>query len=916
MENAFVQIEDSFKISKTEYDIAGKEIPIDEAEASFRFAIGWALKEGYTDDDLLFLKNGTEPLEKQYSNVEVELKSGEYVEVAIYGKREDVFSAFWTYEWWYNGVYMVTINGEQVGIIDGWRAFNYAPGSPYYPETELTDVAFRNYRTSFPLIKALNNEVPPDTTFTFDIYNADGTLAKGNVVVTANPGNFYPSTYVSLPDGEYYLVETAINSTDEAWSASPLTEKIYFSVDNSKFTSGQIVTLDDSAAGLALMAYSRQQVMEFIEKYPYFSSFWTFSNSMLVFNDTVGVQGVEKKWLRMPGQSYEDLSAEIVALCASAEVIGQSFPIEFYGGRVRSEDGTWMEYVDLQDSATVTFTANDGSLSDYPASAYPAMCTFTLTGGASAAARICEWPGTYGQLKFAEKAAEGWLLTLRRLQDWQRFDNTETGSLTLAKAVAGDADPDQEFDFKLFLFSPQSDYSTLYLSAEELDETEQTVLEFLSSFAGVEDWSREWKMNELCPELRLYNMRYSMGLASEAMPLGYLFPEDWDMPYLQISLKAGESVTIPNLPARCIYVVQESDYSADGYVTKARYVVGGLDDVETVATVTNNYLDSKTTHRVEKLWEQPENEPDKSVPVQVQLTAGGKAQGAPVTLNAENEWTHTWTELPMFTESGDAIVYAAEEVAVPAGFTAETETKDGVTTITNSLSVDLTVKKEWNDSNDRDGLRPKSLKVQLLADGEAVSGKTVTLNAANSWSATLKGLPSSKDGKEIAYSWDEGTVSGYSLTGTSVSGKVTTLTNTHAPGTVEISGTKTWDDSNDRYGKRPASITVRLKADGVEVASVKVTAAEGWKYTFKDQPKNNAAGKAIVYTVTEDAVPGYTTRVSGYNLTNTYQPRRFFSPRTGDGNQPMLWLGLALLSGVGVCAEVSRRKRKESKGKR
>ena len=39
------------------------------------------------------------------------------------------------------------------------------------------------------------------------------------------------------------------------------------------------------------------------------------------------------------------------------------------------------------------------------------------------------------------------------------------------------------------------------------------------------------------------------------------------------------------------------------------------------------------------------------------------------------------------------------------------------------------------------------------------------------------------------------------------------------------------------------------------------------------------------------------------------------SPRTGDGNQPLLWLGLALLSGLGVCADLVRRKRKESKGK-
>lgn len=66
---------------------------------------------------------------------------------------------------------------------------------------------------------------------------------------------------------------------------------------------------------------------------------------------------------------------------------------------------------------------------------------------------------------------------------------------------------------------------------------------------------------------------------------------------------------------------------------------------------------------------------------------------------------------------------------------------------------------------------------------------------------------------------------------------------------------KTWDDSNS--SRRPDEITVNLLKNGTKAGSKKITADMGWKYTFKNLDKYDAAGKEIKYTVTEEKVPGY-----------------------------------------------------------
>ena len=94
-------------------------------------------------------------------------------------------------------------------------------------------------------------------------------------------------------------------------------------------------------------------------------------------------------------------------------------------------------------------------------------------------------------------------------------------------------------------------------------------------------------------------------------------------------------------------------------------------------------------------------------------------------------------------------------------------------------TLDLTVRKVWNDQNNVAEIRPNRLVVTLNANGTAI--QTVTLNADNNWTATVEDLPAMADGQPITYSWTEAEVLGYTQTGNVADGNTTTITNTYTP---------------------------------------------------------------------------------------------------------------------------------------
>ena len=350
---------------------------------------------------------------------------------------------------------------------------------------------------------------------------------------------------------------------------------------------------------------------------------------------------------------------------------------------------------------------------------------------------------------------------------------------------------------------------------------------------------------------------------------------------LEYANKAG-SITLNNLSVGTYEVTEVADAKGTAIknATKFPYTVSKIKgSVEVVAgnaveyTVTNSKGELKVSATVKKVWNDGNNRDGKRPEnLKVDLKKGDTVIKE-VTLNAGNNWTATVTDLEE-KENGQTIDYTWSEKDLPEGYSLTSTNKEGsITTLTNSYTpgkVSATVKKIWNDGNNQDGKRPENLKVELKKGDTVI--KEVTLNAGNNWTATVTDLEEKENGQTIDYTWSEKDLpEGYSLTSTDKEGSITTLTNTYFIETIKIEGTKTWSDGGNQDGSRPSSITVNLLANGTKVASKEVTAKDNWKYSFTDLPKYEN-GIAINYTVTEDAVAGYSTTINGYDITNSYTP--------------------------------------------
>lgn len=176
--------------------------------------------------------------------------------------------------------------------------------------------------------------------------------------------------------------------------------------------------------------------------------------------------------------------------------------------------------------------------------------------------------------------------------------------------------------------------------------------------------------------------------------------------------------------------------------------------------------------------------------------------------------------------------------------------------------VEPRVRKVWNDGDNRDGIRPTSVTVNLYNDGTDPID-TCKLSEANGWSHTFGLLPKfAANGTEIAYTVDEVKVKSYAtqVTGSAASG----YTVTNKLDTVDVVLVKTWDDLSDAMGDRPGTDAflrlVTLKQNGTAFTKVTPTvAASGNTYTvtWKGLPKSDANGEAYAYSVEESVVANY-----------------------------------------------------------
>ena len=201
------------------------------------------------------------------------------------------------------------------------------------------------------------------------------------------------------------------------------------------------------------------------------------------------------------------------------------------------------------------------------------------------------------------------------------------------------------------------------------------------------------------------------------------------------------------------------------YSIKEVDVPAGYEASVTGQVVTNNYTPKTVVLSGTKVWDDNNNQDGKrtdKVKVQIFKGEGEKAELVQeIEVSEKTGWKFESKALPKY-ENGQEIKYTVKEVAVKEYKTTISDLKDGKYTITNKhtpLKTAVKGKKIWDDANNKDGIRPDSITVALLANGKE-TGKTVTVTKAtalsdNEWAFEFTELDRYKDGQEIKYTVKE-----------------------------------------------------------------------------------------------------------------------------------------------------------------
>lgn len=292
-------------------------------------------------------------------------------------------------------------------------------------------------------------------------------------------------------------------------------------------------------------------------------------------------------------------------------------------------------------------------------------------------------------------------------------------------------------------------------------------------------------------------------------------------------------------------------------------------------TITNTHTPASSEFFVTKIWKDNGNN-DGMRPDGITVTAHG-SDGRSYTekLNADNQWSVMFSNLPKYA-NGKVIEYSLTEESVP-GYTSSI-TRNGKSFVLINTHVDetknITITKAWNDGNNQDGLRPKT--ITAVVNGSDGSARFVQLFEGQNWATSLNNLPKYKNGTEIQYTVKENAIPGYE-TEIKQTGDSYAIMNSHTPAVVTVSAVKVWDDANNQDGIRPSLIQVTLTGSDGSVRNAAITKNDGWTYQFKNLPKYNNSTK-IDYTLQEANSNPYTYEIVkgsdeySFTITNNYVP--------------------------------------------
>ncbi len=178
------------------------------------------------------------------------------------------------------------------------------------------------------------------------------------------------------------------------------------------------------------------------------------------------------------------------------------------------------------------------------------------------------------------------------------------------------------------------------------------------------------------------------------------------------------------------------------------------------------------------------------------------------------------------------------------------------------INGQITGEIEWTDIEESE-IAELKLTVNLCDNtGEIVDTQEVSVES--NWKYTFSAL-NNADEYEIALDSDSETSiadKGWKYTINEENNTISIAPAADTDETVTVSGSITWDDSNDQDDERPATsdVTTTVLANGKETtytASITDNGNNTWTYSFAGLPKYAEGGRKIQYTVQMDDIDGY-----------------------------------------------------------
>lgn len=356
-----------------------------------------------------------------------------------------------------------------------------------------------------------------------------------------------------------------------------------------------------------------------------------------------------------------------------------------------------------------------------------------------------------------------------------------------------------------------------------------------------------------------------------------------------LSLKAGESKTIENIPYGTTYTVSEDMSGAAFTSTIADRGNGKVEADEIAVTVTNSYVYRESNPGLNLLKLNADtSEPIEGAVFHVFFDAGctnymnGGTTDEDGKLNIPfHNYTYDTYYLKEISPApgyfpndtvyviSAEIVYTVKNAGTADAYTEKSQvlTVDTLTKVGDAYEVkntpikpvEISVEKLWDDGGYY--ARPESVTAVLYRDNVAFDEQV--LNEANGWKYSWKGNEYTD-----AYSWTvdekaDDSLKEYTKSVTN-SGNAWTITNSRTPKPVEISVEKAWKHNGGK--DLPESIVVTLYKDDAAYETVTLSEANGWKHTW------TGLTDASQWKVDETEVPtGYEKKVTveGYKFTIT-----------------------------------------------